>query len=181
MYEQLLHERLWPCIGAIESEEQQSVVQKIMASANAITISIRKHLIMEFRIVCFPTFVKGKCAVYITPPTTYVAGWGEIFISQIPPCNHQQMLEFVGQKVQKFDNLWRALPRWFTNKQPLHLNIVHVAGLLKPIFTIVVLLHQTIPLNLSDQALTKMEQATLCCDVIKNSSGCIIICSFKIQ
>uniref|UniRef100_A0A915IMN3 Uncharacterized protein n=1 Tax=Romanomermis culicivorax TaxID=13658 RepID=A0A915IMN3_ROMCU len=84
MYEQLPHERLWPCIRAIESEEEQSVVQKIMASANAITISIGKHLITEFHIVCLPTFVMEKCAIYITPPKTYGAGWGKIFISQIP-------------------------------------------------------------------------------------------------
>uniref|UniRef100_A0A915J0H3 Uncharacterized protein n=1 Tax=Romanomermis culicivorax TaxID=13658 RepID=A0A915J0H3_ROMCU len=28
MYEQLPHEKLWPCIRAIESKEQQSVVQR---------------------------------------------------------------------------------------------------------------------------------------------------------
>uniref|UniRef100_A0A915I5C4 DNA2/NAM7 helicase-like C-terminal domain-containing protein n=1 Tax=Romanomermis culicivorax TaxID=13658 RepID=A0A915I5C4_ROMCU len=57
MYEQLPHERLWPCIGAIESEEQQLVVQKIMASTNAITISIHEHFIKEFRILSLPAFI----------------------------------------------------------------------------------------------------------------------------
>uniref|UniRef100_A0A915HG61 Uncharacterized protein n=1 Tax=Romanomermis culicivorax TaxID=13658 RepID=A0A915HG61_ROMCU len=48
MYKLLPHERLWPCIGAIESKEQQLIVQKIMGTANAITISICKHLITEY-------------------------------------------------------------------------------------------------------------------------------------
>lgn len=77
----------------------------VARGANRITIYIREHLLVEFKMISLLRLKQNGVNVYVSPPYTCVAGWVELILSNLKPQFHDLVLARIRHDLEFFDNI----------------------------------------------------------------------------